>query len=361
MQLCVQRVKLEQTAYLWLVIDKSGLPVEPVESFLGYLFNIEKSPHTIESYAHHLKLYWQFLLLTDKDWHIISIADLSQFVVWLRNSIQLVTQSDNGFRRVESTVNTILSAVASFYRHHNQLGNTQIQLTEPCYLPVNRHKSLLYHVYKNKAIHKRIISLKTNKTLPKIITKQQMEMALEACSNVRDRFLLCLLYETGLRIGQALSLHHEDIKSFDNEIHIIYRENHPQQLRNKSRKPNVLAISQELMRQYSSYINEYQNILEICPYVFVNIKTGSYLTYPAVRKIFRRLSTRIGFRLTPHMLRHTHATLLIKSGWDAAFVQKRLGHAHVETTINQYVHLEQADLKRAFQFYLKQQAEGVSK
>jgi len=355
MQLCVQRVRLEQAAYLWLVIDNNGLPVEPIESFLGYLFNTEKSPHTIESYAHHLKLYWQFLLLANKDWHVITIAELSQFVVWLRNSIRLV-QSENSSRRVESTVNTILSAIASFYRYHNQLGNTHVQLTEPSYTPINRHKSLLYHVYKNKSVYKRIISLKTNKVLPKIITKEQMEMAIGACGNLRDRFLLCLLYETGLRIGQALSLRHDDIKSFDNEIHVIYREDHPQQLRNKSRKPNILTISQDLMRQYSAYVNEYQNILHVCPYVFVNINSGSYLTYPSVRKIFRRLSIRTGFRLTPHMLRHTHATLLIKSGWDAAFVQKRLGHAHVETTINQYVHLDHADLKKAFQFYLKQQA-----
>ena len=357
--LCVQRVRLEKNSYVWCVIGNNGLPVEPIENFLGFLFSTEKSPHTIESYAHHLKLYWQFLLLADKTWDVVSIVDLSQFVVWLRNSINLVTESESNIRRLESTVNTILSAVASFYRYHNQLGNTYFQLSEPSHMPVNRHKSLLYHVYKNKPSYKRIVSLKTNKSLPKTITKTQMEAIIKACSNHRDRFLLCLLYETGLRIGQALSLQHGDIKSFDNEIHIIYRDDHPHQLRSKSRKPNILTISQDLMHQYSLYISEYHDNLQISPYVFINIKTGDPLTYPAVRKVFRRLSLKIGFRITPHMLRHTHATLLIKSGWDAAFVQKRLGHAHVETTINQYVHLEQADLKKAFQFYLKQQAEGA--
>lgn len=346
----MQRIKINQNENLWLVIGSNGLSIEPIECFLSFLFNTEKSPNTLESYAHHLKLYWQFMSLKGQDWHNATIADFSQFVVWLRMS------APNVLRRVESTVNTILSAVASFYRHHNRLGNTTIQLTEASYLPANRHRSLLYHAFKNKPTYKRIVSLKAPKHLPKVITEEQMQAALRACNNERDCFLLCLLYETGLRIGQALSLHHTDIKSFDNEIHVIYRKDHPHQLRNKTYTPNILPISSTLMRQYSTYMDAYADLMTTHPYTFVNITTGVALTYPAVRKLFARLSSQIGFWLTPHMLRHTHATSLIKSGWDAAFVQKRLGHAHVETTINQYVHLEHADLKKAFQYYLTQQA-----
>jgi integrase/recombinase XerD len=354
MRLYVQRIKLEQLEYLWLVMSEDGLPIEPIESFLGFLFNTEKSPNTLESYAHHLKLYWQFLLLKGQDWRKVTITDFSQFVVWLRMCAPRMLQ------RLENTVNTILSAVASFYRHHNHLGNTTIQLTEAMYLPTNRHRALLYHVYKNKPLYKRLVSLKAPKNLPKTITEKQMQLILQACNNDRDRFLLCLLYETGLRIGQALSLHHKDIKSFDNEIHVIYRKDHPYQIRNKSHTSNILPISPSLMRQYVAYWETYADLIGGHPYVFVNIKTGEALTYPAVRKIFLRLSREAGFDVTPHMLRHTHATALIKSGWDAAFVQKRLGHAHVETTINQYIHLEQADLKKAFHYYLKQQAKRKS-
>lgn len=354
MQLRVQRVKIDQNEYLWLVIGSDGLPIEPIESFLGFLFNIEKSPNTLESYAHHLTLYWRFLLLKGQDWRKVTIADFSQFVVWLR------LQTANALRRRESTVNTILSSVASFYRHHNRLENTSIQLTEASYLPANRHRSLLYHAFKNRPTYKRIISLKAPKNLPKIISEEQIQVILSACNNVRDRFLLCLLYETGMRIGQALSLQHTDIKSFDNEIQIIYRKDHPHLLRNKSRTANILPISSALMRQYSTYLDEYADFMTAHAYVFVNITTGEALSYPAVRKLFARISEQVGFWLTPHMLRHTHATSLIKSGWDAAFVQKRLGHAYVETTINQYVHLEHADLKKAFQYYLTQQAKRKS-
>ena len=57
--------------------------------------------------------------------------------------------------------------------------------------------------------------------------------------------------------------------------------------------------------------------------------------------------------MTPHKLRHTHATELIRSGWDAAYVQKRLGHANVQTTINTYVHLSNDDMKGKYLEYLQ--------
>ncbi|MHC5830096.1 MAG: tyrosine-type recombinase/integrase, partial [Nostoc sp.] len=55
----------------------------------------------------------------------------------------------------------------------------------------------------------------------------------------------------------------------------------------------------------------------------------------------------------PHLLRHTHATELIKSGWEMTYVQKRLGHTDIQTTVNTYVHLLDEDLKSAYKEYLQ--------
>ena len=52
------------------------------------------------------------------------------------------------------------------------------------------------------------------------------------------------------------------------------------------------------------------------------------------------------------MLRHTHATSLVKSGWDMALIQKRLGHASIQTTINTYTHIDTKQMKDAFKSYL---------
>src|SRR6185312_16392773 len=154
----VQRVQVAPHQYIWLVIGDDYLPVQPIEVFIRYLHHTEKSPETIVSYATHLKLFWEYLEIHQKNWQKISIADFAEFVHWLRNpATNIICLKDgSNLRRTERTVNTILSGLASFYRYHNQLGNTDIKLTEPCYLPVNKHKSLLYHVFKHRPVWKRI-------------------------------------------------------------------------------------------------------------------------------------------------------------------------------------------------------------
>jgi len=57
------------------------------------------------------------------------------------------------------------------------------------------------------------------------------------------------------------------------------------------------------------------------------------------------------------MLRHTHATELIRNGWDVTLVQKRLGHRNVQTTLNTYSHVNQDDMKYAFKEYLNRRGE----
>ncbi len=66
-----------------------------------------------------------------------------------------------------------------------------------------------------------------------------------------------------------------------------------------------------------------------------------------------RLSKKTSIQLTPHLLRHTHATELIRAGWDLAHVQKRLGHADIQTTINTYIHLTDEEMQIEYQTYLE--------
>jgi integrase/recombinase XerD len=176
---------------------------------------------------------------------------------------------------------------------------------------------------------------------------------LHACYYIRDKFLLCTLYETGMRIGQLLGILHQDIQSWDNEIQLVPRNNHPNEVRSKSHCTNILPVSQSLMKLYTHYVlSELDEINS--EYVFVCLKgnkRGQPLCYTAVQDLFMRLSKTVGQKVTPHMMRHTHATELIQQGWDIALVQKRLGHLSVQTTINIYTHLSSQDIKNAFKKY----------
>src|SRR5690625_4614128 len=91
-------------------------------------------------------------------------------------------------------------------------------------------------------------------------------------------------------------------------------------------------------------------------YVFISLKEGYFgkpLKYQSVLDLVRRIVKRTGINFTPHMLRHTHATQLIRDGWDVAYVQRRLGHTHVQTTLNTYIHLSDQDMKNEFNRYLE--------
>jgi len=108
-----------------------------------------------------------------------------------------------------------------------------------------------------------------------------------------------------------------------------------------------------LMALYTRYLLEEYGEMD-SDYVFVNLwdgRIGAPMTYATVVAFFQRLQRRTGIYARPHMLRHTHATELIRTGkWDLAYVAERLGHANVGTT-GIYLHLQNADMKAALQDY----------
>lgn len=350
----VQKVKLSPYDYSWIVLDDNYLPIKPIFQFIRYLDNVDKSPFTVRSYAYHLKLFWEFLEAKQLDWTKINLSGLAAFVGWLReynDNHCVIDITEDRTARKPATINVILGCLSSFYRFHNQLGHSEVTITEAKNLPGNRYKALLHHVLKNKPAQRRVISVRQIKTLPKIITELQFIQLTEACSNYRDRFLIGLLFETGLRIGQALSLRHEDMICWNNEIHIKYRTNNINQVRNKSYKPNTLQVSNQVMTLYSEYVSSLDQT-QLTDYVFINLQNYTPLSYAAVKKLFINLSRKCGFYVRPHMLRHTHASSLINAGWEMALVQKRLGHASIQTTINTYTHIDIKQMKAAFKSYL---------
>lgn len=350
----VQKIKLSNHEYGWLVLDDNYRLVKPITEFTKYLSNVDKSPFTLRSYAYHLKLYWEYLTSKNIDWRKVNLSELAGFVAWLRESEKdnnILDIFDEYSQRKPATINVILGCISSFYRFHNQLGNSDVQITESKCLPGNRYKSLLHHVFKNKPVQKRVISVKQPKLLPKTITQEQFILMTNSCTNIRDKFLVWLLYETGIRIGQALSLRHQDIICWDKVIHVIYRSVNINQVRNKSIKPNIINVSDYLMDLYTDYVNSLDQA-KLQEYVFINLVTYQPLSYPAVRKLFQGLSLKSGFYIRPHMLRHTHATGLVDAGWDMSLIQKRLGHASIQTTIDTYTHIDTKQMKDAFKSYL---------
>lgn len=263
-------------------------------------------------------------------------------------------------KRTEATVNAILTAVCMLYDFHETTGVVpHIPLYRSKVIPGRRYKSFLHHITKGKPVRSRLLKLKVSRRAPKTVTQAEIQQLVDACTRLRDKFLLCLLSESGMRIGQALGLRHEDIQSWDNLIQIVPRDDNANGVRAKSKDPNTIHISKELMGLYSEYLQrEFMEILEdFSDYVFVNLwdgKIGSPMTYNSVMDLFNRLKRKTGIAIHPHMLRHSHAIELIREGTEMACVQKRLGHASIQTTIDTYVHVTNEDMKQEYQKYLEQ-------
>jgi integrase/recombinase XerD len=142
------------------------------------------------------------------------------------------------------------------------------------------------------------------------------------------------LVETGMRIGQALGLRHADVVSRERLIRIVPRTDNANGARAKTRSVHDIPVSTALIRLYSEYLHVESGSLD-SDYVFVNLfaePLGAPLRYQAVDALVGRLRERTGIVFSPHTLRHSHATDLIRRGVPIEVVSKRLTHASVTTS-----------------------------
>jgi integrase/recombinase XerD len=354
----LQRIRTSDNQEAWLVLDANYFPVKPITEFIRYLVNTEKSPNTIRSYANHLRLYWEFLEANQYDWLTVTVDHFSRFVHWLRSSYSnVIYVNTKTVWHEASSVNTILSVIASFYRFHQQCGRTNISLTKMIAGGPKKTYSMLHHIFKRYPQRQKVIKLREPKELPKTLTSDEVKTIINHCENIKERLLVTILAETGMRIGQLLGLQHQDIKSWDNELHIIPRRTNGPDAQAKRKSLHVIHIAPSVMQLYADYCEIYCKESTPDDFLFTKRNKRERLTYSYVRPLFKRLSKPINKPVTPHMLRHAHATELLRAGWDASYVQKRLGHAHVQTTLDIYSHLSLDDLKREYQNYLNQNAE----
>ena len=264
-------------------------------------------------------------------------------------------QRAGGDHRSDATINLILAAIGSFYEYQDRLGVETAISRSRRYGAKSPYKPFLHHISRTQSLRHAVIRVRAIKRLPRVFSPVEVQSLLDACTRLRDRLLLCLLHESGMRIGQALGLRHADIRSYDGAIDIVPRANSNGALA-KSRSPYVVHVSKPAMALYANYlVHEYREASH--DYVFVNWwggQVGSPMRYATVIDLFRQLSKRTGLKSTPHMFRHTHATDLLRAGWDAAYVQRRLGHAHIQTTIGKYAHLSPEDMGEMFERYQKE-------
>ena len=182
----VQKIKLQEHQFIWLVVDESGTFITPIQKYIQHLFCLDKSPYTIKSYAHNLKLYWEFLKKYNFQWHKVKINQIEAFASWLKRCHSSLAV------REDSSMNTMLSAVIGFYEFHRRFSKISLQLIYQKRSFIQNYPSLLSHVKKNTLTKHRMIKFRPVKKIPKLISDETVKAMIHESLSIRDQFLTCI-------------------------------------------------------------------------------------------------------------------------------------------------------------------------
>lgn len=368
----VQRITLTGTADTYTVLGSDHLPIGPVAEFLQFLRDDQASPHTLRAYAAGLAAWWDVLEHTATVWTEISTALFGEFLTYLRTgdlpgSVRI---GPPGVWLSASSVQQRAAAVLSFYRYHahahgldapyQRLYGTLGKRGRSRYIPLLA--GVGRPVRKPRPIY-RVQGGNTSRT--PVLLPNQVRTVLELCavqdgagdwagpeSALRDRLLFAVLAETGMRLGEALTLRHHDIHIGAGGtpwIDVVPRQDHPHGVRVKGGARRIY-VGDDLEALYSAYVwqlvdsgaQEHIPDLDI-HFVFVNLAGGQLFApirpetvYAKVRSLTRNAKGVLPQQWSPHWLRHTHATALLLSGVPPHVVMRRLGHQDIQTTLSTY-------------------------
>jgi len=336
------------------LVDGSGQVVEDVSAFLRVLTVRRFSPNTVRAYAHDLQKLMLFLDergLTVQDFTPARAVD---FLATLRHMpsnrraqrLDLAATVDGGRLLSPRTCNRIMAAVSSFYEflitcesYSGRANPIQKQADPAARRAVARWRPPLLNSSKQVPV-RRTLRVKTVDALPRPISDETYRALISVMRTRRDRALLELMHEGGLRPGEALGLHLEDISYGRRRVTVRFRDDHPKGVRQKSRRERVVdllegralpAVNDDVLRERPQDADT--------GLVFLVGGRGKRrhdpLGYDGMVRMFARAAHRAGVRdpwLTPHALRHTHATRMFEGGMRELTLMARLGHASPDST-----------------------------
>lgn len=337
---------------------EDGLPVEPVLQFLKFRDAAGYARNSLKAECIQLMHYFTFLQERGKDYREVTVDDLARFVGWMKNPeigkkiISLRTEPAHA----ADTINRHVDTVIAFYDYQLKHEGMENRLSEKLVVfvknPTRAYRGFLYGIADAKVSKSHLLKIPVPRQEIRTVSRDEAVVLLNACRNIRDYFLLYLLFETGMRIGEALALWLEDFDISGCTIQIRDRG----ELENLAEiktvaSPRRLDCTAELMNLFSDYVCSCHNADVITNHVFIKVRgkeAGKALEYEDVDNIFRALRKRTGIYITPHMFRHTSLSLLYASGWDPELLKIRAGHRNIYTTLNTYVHPTDAEVTEAF-------------
>ena len=363
----------------WTVVDGGYHTVLPVEDWLETHRHLW-SPNTIRAYSVALAQWWTFLEQRGEadGWRDVGVPAVAGFLSWLRNG-RRVEHAIGKTEAVPSaqTLEARLAALISFYRWQEAVFDVPVSRRLLRGVPRRRPaRGLLAHLDGRAASQpSSLVRVRHHRghDRPPILMPQQIQAILNACAvydtatgqwvgNLRDRLLFATLAETGMRLGELLGMRIRDFVMGRGDtayVEVVPREDNPNGARVKMMRPRRIHVGGDLERLFADYVTHLARraaevgvaVTADCP-LWVNLDRPPLLA--ALRESTVRDKTEALRRKgvgpagwTPHWFRHSHATALLLAGTAEWVVSRRLGHAHVQTTLDLYGWVGEEEALRA--------------
>lgn len=282
--------------------------------FIRYLTSERHySERTIEEYTSDLKELEEFFQHEDEHltWETLDADIVRDWVVDLMENRKLSAAS----------VNRKLSSVRSFYRFLLREGLIE---TDPM------------HHLRGPKMPRRLPYFLKEKEIDRLLDEDAEDNTFEG---VRDKLIVRVFYSTGIRLSELVNLKREDVDYFEKQIKVLGKRN----------KHRLVPFGQELceaLQNYTSLCD--RELLQTAECLFTDAE-GKALTSAKVRGIVKKELSKVSTlkKLSPHVLRHTFATVMLNHGADLESVQKLLGHERIATT-EIYTHVTFEELKDVY-------------
>lgn len=270
-----------------------------VDKFLQYLqYEKNYSSHTVLSYRNDISQFVSFLEseIGDAD---IAGAESEHIRKWM---VSLMSK-----KLTARSVNRKISALKSFYKF------------------LIREKEITHNPTKN------LITPKIKKPLPSFFKEKEVLEALElildkadSVESYRDALIINLFFQTGVRVSELVSIKDKDVDVYTRSLRVVGK-------RNKERK---IPVGVKLQEQIADYIKKRNaETGSVDGYLFVRRdgkKLYERLVYDVVKKTMSQVSTLA--KISPHVLRHTFASVVLNNGADLNAVKELLGHENLHAT-----------------------------
>ena len=281
---------------------------ENLENYRNYLkYERAYSDNTVGAYMNDLNKYEEFL---KKDILESDTEDLEKYLKYIKN--------------LEST--TVAHKITSIKSYFNYNIKREIVSVNPA---------------------DKVSRPKLTKHLPEYLTEEEvgklLDVEVKSPYDYRNKTILELLYSSGIRISELVNI---KTPNYDSEECLI-------RIMGKGSKERIVPLGDYAINIMNDYMNNYRPLInkKHTDYVFINNR-GDKISRQFIFKVIKKEALKKGIKkdISPHTLRHTFATHLLKNGADLRLIQELLGHENISTT-QIYTHVTNNKLKSDYETY----------